>query len=73
MPFCTCEDLKDPLFPDVTPTTTINDNGDDLLESKSYLDFEAEIKENLESNDYSSAALNLTMYTEDVVPTYLDS
>lgn len=49
------------------PQLTINDNDDDLLESKTYLDFEAKIKENLELNDYSSAAWNLTMYTEDVV------
>ncbi|VEN44792.1 unnamed protein product [Callosobruchus maculatus] len=46
---------------------TATDNGDDLLTTKEYLDFEQSVKDNLTVYQSSSSAWNLTVYTENVV------
>nr|CAH7721060.1 unnamed protein product [Callosobruchus chinensis] len=46
---------------------TTTDNGDDLLNTKEYLEFEQSVKDNLAVYQSSSFAWNLTVYTENVV------
>lgn len=47
---------------------TTDDNGEDITLSKSYLDFETEVKKNIENFNYaSSASWHLTDYVEDIV------
>lgn len=47
---------------------TIDDNGEDILQSKEYLSFERSVKDNIEKNDcLTSSAWDLTIYTEDIV------
>lgn len=46
---------------------TIDDNGEDVTQSKSYLDFEAEVKKNIGMFNCASSAWHLTEYVEDTV------